>query len=240
VWIADRVRLIGGTDVDYYHEWKNLRDPGRPELGHHSFLRHDAIQDLRVIGDSAMFTVAITWIAEGDTPVLADTRRFAVHRLGDGEYLIDLAWTLEARYGDVEFLSDAVHYAWPYVRMAPDFSVDGGGTMIDDVGRRGQDETNGHPARWIDCSNTVNGESAGLALLFWPDGEEHVWLTRDYGTFGPRRAATWNGTRFILPHHRSLDGRVGLLVHRGDARGGEVAERYAVWTNRPADRSETP
>lgn len=226
LWIADRVQIEGGPDVDFYHEWKNLRDPEKPELGHHSYIRHDGIRDVREHGKEASFTAEATWVVQEDTPVLADTRHVTVRDLGNGEYLVDLRWELRAAYGDVTFRSDAVHYAWPYLRMEPAFSGEHGGVIVDDQGRRGQKGTNGKVARWIDYSNTIEGVTEGVAVFVYPDGHDHEWLTREYGTFGPRRAARWNGTGFVLARGETIGGRVGILVHRGDAVEGRVAERY--------------
>ena len=53
-------------------------------------------------------------------------------------------------------------------------------------------------ANWIDYSNTVEGETEGLALFIYPDDEPHRWLTREYGTFGPRRSEKLSGTKFTL------------------------------------------
>ena len=59
-----------------------------------------------------------------------------------------------------------------------------------------------------------------------PDGREHRWLTREYGTFGPRRPDDRSGKPFTLKKGESITQRVGVLVHNGDAGGGRVRERY--------------
>ena len=226
LWIVDRVQLEGGRDVDFYHEWKNLRDPEQPGRGHASFIRHDVFEGVWGGARDAGFTARATWIVDESTPVLDDTRWIEVRDLGGGEYLIDLRWELRAGHGDVTFRSDAVHYAWPFLRMDPAFSVDQGGVLVDDEGRQGQTKTHGKVAKWIDYSNSIDGVAEGVALFVYPDGEEHTWLTRDYGTFGPRRAAAWNGTGFVLARGESIGGRVGVLLHRGGVDVGRVAERY--------------
>ena len=229
LWIVDRVQLGDGPDTDYYHEWKNLRNEEHPQLGHHSFIRHDRLTEVESeVQDGkarARATAELTWIAR-DEPVLAQTWNIELEDLGDGEYLLDLAWELRAEYGDVKFLSDWVHYAWPYLRMDPLFNGEHGGVIVDDQGRRGQAGTNEKYARWIDYSNTVEGVTEGVAVLLPDDGEKRKWLTREYGTFGPRRPDAWSGTRFTLKRGERLQGRVGILVHRGDAEVGRVAERH--------------
>lgn len=227
LWIVDRVQLSGGTDTDFYHEWKNLRDSERPQLGHHSFIRHERFSELHSAERSAAATAELTWFVQGDGPVLDQSLRFEFSDLGAGEYTLDLSWELRASYGEVQFLSDWVHYAWPYLRMDAAFSGEHGGTLTDDQGRQGQAATNEQYARWIDYSSTVDGIAEGLAVLPLGDDRPRKWLTREYGTFGPRRPDEFSGTQFKLRRGETLRGRVLLLVHRGDVRSGRVAERLA-------------
>jgi hypothetical protein len=126
----------------------------------------------------------------------------------------------------VTFASDAVHYAWPYLRINETFNGEHGGVIVNDLGQKGEAATNMKPAKWIDYSNTVDGVAEGLAVFQWPDGKEHRWLTREYGTFGPRRPDEQSGKPFMLKRGESLAQRVGVLVHVGDVESGRVAQRY--------------
>ena len=226
LWIVDRVQLEDGPVTDFYHEWSNLRDRERPELGHHSFIRHERFGELHASSGGAAAHVELTWIVQDDVPVLDQGLRMELEDLGDGEYLLHLVWELRATYGAVRFLSDWVHYAWPYLRMDPAFSGERGGTVTDDRGRTGQEATNEQYARWIDYSNTVDGVTEGLAVFLPDDGQQRKWLTREYGTFGPRRPDAQSGTQFTLGRGERLAGRVAILVHRGDVTSGRVAARY--------------
>jgi hypothetical protein len=162
--------------------------------------------------------------------VLDETRRLRLVALPDQEYFLDLVFTLTASYGDVEFVSDWVHYAWPFVRMHPRFSVDQGGRITSSTGAVNQEQTNGQIARWIDYSNTVEGTTEGLALFSHPQNPSpHKWLTRDYGTFGPRRPDDRSGVPFTLRRQESITQRVGILVHRGDVDSGKVAQRFELY-----------
>jgi hypothetical protein len=229
LWIADRVQIDGGPDVDFYHCWKNLRDAERPEQGFRSFIRHTGFESMKASGREAEFVASLEWVIDESTVALRERRSFHVTALGDGEYLLDLEWALTAASGDVTFTSDWVHYAWPYVRMDPAWSGDRGGVIEDDRGRRGQAATNEQHASWVDYSSTVDGERAGIAVMVPPGDAPPKWVTREYGTFGPRRVDALSGTRFTLEQGRTLEGRAAVLVHRGDAAGGRVAERYAQW-----------
>jgi hypothetical protein len=110
--------------------------------------------------------------------------------------------------------------------MHPQFSGQQGGTIITHDGRTGQKQTNNQHAKWIAYHNTIDGETEGLAVFVYPDGHRHRWLTREYGTFGPKRREALNGGGFTLEKGESLSERVGILIHQGDAKSGNVAERY--------------
>lgn len=225
LWIADHVQLEGGTAVDFYHCWKNLVDKEKPALGYRHAIRHRGFSTCAVAGDRVELAAELQWLVDG-APVLDEERVLEVLDLGDGEVLLDLSWSLRAAHGAVTFRSDQVHYAWPYLRVHPRFSVQQGGVLVDDRGRRGQQGTNEQYALWVDYSNEVDGVTEGVTVFVPDDGVERKWLTRDYGCFGPRRPDALSGTKFVLGRGEVLRGRVGILVHRGDAVGGRVAERY--------------
>lgn len=53
---------------------------------------------------------------------MEEKRLLKVHAMGKGHYLLDITFTLTAASGKVDFVSDDIHYAWPYVRMHPRFT----------------------------------------------------------------------------------------------------------------------
>ena len=163
---------------------------------------------------------------QGTDATIIANRDLVVHALGKDEYLLDITFVLTAVFGDVEFISDAVHYAWPYVRLHAIFSGENGGIITADNGATGQEATNMKVARWIDYSNTVEEIREGVTIFQWPDGQEHRWLTREYGCFGPRRPDNKSGKPFTLKKGESIRQRVGILVHKGNVKSGQVAERY--------------
>ena len=228
-WVADTVRLDGGREVSLYNAFYSGRKTGEniyePPFRDH--IRHLRFTRLEATGGKAVIDAELVWEMDGDTPVLKEKRRLAVTALGEGEYFLDLVFTLTAAYDDVTFLSDDVHYAWPYLRLETEWSGENGGKLVADSGASGQEATNMKVARWIDYSNTVEGEAAGIAVFQWPDGKEHRWLTREYGCFGPRRPDEQSGKPFPLKKGESITQRIGVLVHKGDLKEGQVAERYA-------------
>ena len=69
--------------------------------------------------------------------------------MANGEYFLDLEFTLVANYGAVTFQSDAVHYAWPFIRLNQDFNASAGGALVNSEGGRGEADTNMKIARWV-------------------------------------------------------------------------------------------
>jgi hypothetical protein len=240
-WFADTVRLEGeGREASFYNALTSGVAAGDGDFAppFRDRIRLDSFSRLEVAGGRAFVEAELVWESDG-RPVLEERRRLVVHSLGRGEYLLDLSWTLVAAHGDVHFASDDVHYAWPYLRLDPAFSGEKGGTITSDTGAAGQEATNMKPALWIDYSNAVDGVTEGVAVFQWPDGREHRFLTREYGTFGPRRPDDLSGKPFTLKKGESISQRVGVLVHRGDVSSGRVRERYEKYIGQ-ADRLSRP
>jgi hypothetical protein len=180
----------------------------------------------------AVVETKLQWLMDRSVPVLDESRLMTIRALGGAEYFFDVTFVVRASYGDVTFLSDAVHYAWPFLRMTPGFSVDKGGTLTNSEGGVNQKETNMKEAAWVDYSNTLDGAAEGVAVFSHPDNAHpHKWLTRDYGCFGPRRTDEKSGKQFVLKKDESMAQRVGILVHRGDVKSGKVAARYEQYVN---------
>ncbi len=227
-YVADTVRLKGGREVSTYNALYSGQKIGEEAYGppFRDNVRHMDFTQLETLKGRAVIEAKLVWEMDGARPVLDENRRLVVYTLGGGEYLIDMTFLLTAAYGDVEFISDNIHYAWPFIRMHPRFSGEKGGTIASDNGSSGEQATNMEVARWIDYSNTIDGTTEGLAVFQWPDGQDHCWLTREYGIFGPRRSEEKNGRPFALKKGESIAQHVGILVHKGDVKTGRVAERY--------------
>jgi hypothetical protein len=230
-WFADTVRLNGGRDVSLYNAFYSGQKTGEStyEPPFRDRIRHLWFTRLEAKGSMATIEAELVWEMDGDTPILKEERRLTVYALAEGEYFLDLTFKLTSAYGEVEFISDKVHYAWPFLRLEKEWSGENGGTIITDTGAAGEEATNMKVARWVDYANTVAGETAGVAVFQWPDGQEHSWLTREYGCFGPRRPDEQSGKPFTPKKDELITQRVGVLVHRGDSKEGRVAERYSLY-----------
>lgn len=227
-WFADTVRLNGGREVSIYNSLYSGKEKGENDYGppFKDHIRHKSFTIIKAEEAQAEIVAHLVWEMDSTRPVLDEKRRMVIYDLGNGEYLLDIFFELFASYGEVEFVSDNVHYAWPYLRLHPQFSGENGGTITSDKGARGQENTNMKEALWIDYSSTVDGTTEGVTVFQWPDGQDHKWLTREYGTFGPRRTENKSGKPFMLKQGESIGQRVGILVHRGGVKRGRIAERY--------------
>jgi hypothetical protein len=231
-WFADTVRPEGADrDVSFYNALYSGVKSADGTYGppFRDRIRHKSFTALKARGPRAEVGEDLVWEMDGNRCVLDERRLLVVHSLGDGEYLLDIQWTLTASRGDVVFVSDDVHYAWPYLRLDPAFSGQNGGILTSDGGATGEKATNMQPACWMDYSNTIGGLTEGVAVFQWPDGREHRWLTREYGTFGPRRPDERSGNPFTLKKGESISQHVGVLVHAGDVRTGRVCQRYGQY-----------
>jgi len=228
-WFADTVRPKDGREASLYNAYYSGRDiapPSKYEPPFKDRIRHLDFARLEAKGGWAVIEARLVWEMDGGRPLLEERRTTTVHALGRGEYFLDLVFKLTAMDDEVEFRSDDVHYAWPYLRLEKRWSGEGGGSIVSDTGAAGEAGTNMQVAKWIDCSNTVEGETAGVAVFQYPDGANHRWLTREYGCFGPRRPDGVSGRPFVLLKGGTIRQRVGVLVHAGDVQSGRVAERY--------------
>ncbi|MDZ7617525.1 MAG: DUF6807 family protein, partial [Patescibacteria group bacterium] len=183
-WFADTVQLAGRRKASFYaalYSGESNRPPFQDRVCHEAFLSIES-------GTFGKYRETLVWLMDRDVPVLNERRDVRIVPLGSGEYLLDITFTLTAAHGDVTFRSDPVHYAWPYLRINDTYNGAHGGTITNDLGQTGQKATNMQPARWVDYSNTVEGVSEGVAVFQWSKaGDAPVrWLTREYGTFGPR------------------------------------------------------
>ncbi len=234
-WFADEVKLGDGRKVNFYNAYYTKAKDNDARTLYRDHIRHVRFRTIETRSGTdharARIVSDLLWEMDHDKAVLDEERRLRVIALGDGEYLMDITFTVTAAYGPVTFTSDWVHYAWPYIRMNERFNVNSGnGKIVNSAGGVNKAGTNGKEAKWVDYSATVEGTTDGLAIFSHPDNPQpHRWLTRDYGCFGPRRVRKHSGERFTLEKGDSLTRRVGVLVHQGDVKGGRVAERYKAY-----------
>ena len=116
LWFADTVRLKGHRTTSFYFAQRSRLDPTDPRSPFRDRIRHVKFLAGESTPVQATIEEQLLWEADlGKTPVLDEFRKTRIAALGKGEYLLDMRFELKAAYGDVDFVSDRVHYAWPYV-----------------------------------------------------------------------------------------------------------------------------
>lgn len=233
-WFADTVQLEGQRQASFYNAlYTGAGDKKSPVAPFRDHIRQLAFTTQRGGPGTGELAAKLLWEMDaGKTPVLDETRQVRIVVLGSGEYFLDLQFTLTASYGDVTFKSDAVHYAWPFIRLNDDFNDKGGGLLVNSEGQTGQTNTNMKIARWVDFSRTGVPDAEGLAMFSHPSNEQpHAWLTRDYGCIGPRRIEAKSGKPFTLKKGETISTRCGVLVHKGDVKSGRVTERFQAYSD---------
>lgn len=239
-WVADeRVRLEGQSEkAGFYNSlYSGVTDKGKskwPVAPYKTRVVHVEFSGLKMEGDAAKFDEKLTWM-HGGVPFLDELRHYRAAALGNGEYFLDFSFRLRATYGNVTIKRDVSHYAIPYIRMNETFNVErGGGKIVNSEGGENQAGTHNQRATWVDYSAPLDGQrgSEGLACFIHPCKKPpHLWLTRDYGTWGPRGPKGFHNATFTIAKGESYDQRVGLLVHHGDVESGDVAKRYQAYCN---------
>jgi hypothetical protein len=202
--------------------------------------KHLAFSNQKSSANTFEVDETILWL-DGETKIADELRHYRFTALDNGkssgehvgesfgEYFIDFSFKIVAAYGKLTVKCDLTHYAFPYIRMNKMFNVETGKGMItNSEGAVGQGATDQKEAFWVDYSApTSDGGAEGLSCFLHPSQKPpHRWLTRNYGTWGPRRIANLHNTTFEINKEDSIDQRVGFLIHRGDAKTGNVAERY--------------
>jgi hypothetical protein len=190
--------------------------------------KHISFSNQKSSGKTFEVDETILWLAE-ETKIADELRHYRFTALDNGEYFLDFSFKIVAAYGKLTIKCDLTHYAFPYIRMNDTFNVEKGkGIITNSENAVGQGATDQKEAFWVDYSAPApNGGAEGLSCFIHPSQEPpHRWLTRNYGTWGPRRKASLHNTTFEIPSGESLGQRVGLLIHCGDVKTGHVAERY--------------
>jgi hypothetical protein len=229
-WFVNDVKLDGHESSPMYYSLYHRTDtndcnsPFSNQIVHVEFM-----PSKQLTPDQAEIGMKLLWRKFPQIPLADQEQRIRVVALSGGEYFLDIHYRLTASYGKLTFVGDNIHYAWPMVRMQERFSPRKGGLVVNSEEGVSKLLFPKFPvARWVDMSNTVGGTPEGLALFLDPrESQPHKWFVHSQGMFGPRRIAAQDGKPFTLAKGESIETRIGVLIHKGDATVGKVAERYA-------------
>jgi hypothetical protein len=220
-------------DVNGVDDWSE--EEGHGTITHQAFVRQGQGP---VFGG---FTAGGLWRAPDGEPLLREERTIRAYNVGGDRRLLDYTLTLVADQGRDIVFGDTKEGGLLSVRVATTMDGARGGTIENAGGGRGEAACWGKPSPWCDYSGRVEDQIVGIALLDHPSNPGHParWHVRDYGlmTANPFATGAFTGgapTPVTLPRDLGITFRYRVLLHRGGAAEGQVADAYHAFTDPPA------
>jgi hypothetical protein len=166
------------------------------------------------------------WRRPNASAPIKDTRRITITAPSKEVYQIDFDVTLEML---MDVIIEKTNHSLFSGRMDADLAVINGGTMINSNGEKGEKETFGKKAAWIDFYGKRGDKQEGMAIMQHPSNEWYPapWFTRDYGFFSPT-PMYWpqNDKETNLKKGQTIKLKYRVLVHSGDTSTAKIAEQF--------------
>ncbi len=216
------------------------------EQANHGWIRHHDFTEITQGPVFGGFTATALWThPDGKTPLLSETRTIRVYNVLGDRRLLDYEVTFFAEHGDVHF-GDTKEGGILSFRVPTTMDGNKGGRIENADGGVGEKETWGKQSVWCDYSGPVEGEHLGIAVMDNPGNFRAPchWHVRDYGlmTTNVFGTSTFEGKPdekkgdHILKSGESLTFRYRVLLHRGAAAEGQVADVYQGYVQPPTAR----
>lgn len=166
------------------------------------------------------------WRRPNANAPIKDTRKITITAPSKEMYQIDFDVTLEML---MDVIIEKTNHSLFSGRMDADLAVISGGTMINSNGEKGEKETFGKKAAWIDFYGKRGDKQEGMAIMQHPSNEWYPapWFTRDYGFFSPT-PMYWpqNDKETSLKKGQTIKLKYRVLVHSGDTSNAKIAEQF--------------
>jgi hypothetical protein len=181
----------------------------------------------------------ITWIRpDRETVAITEHRRLTSGDIDDGAYALDWDTTLvpaaDAVLDRTEFTTWG-GYGGLSLRGRADWT-DTRLLLSDDPAP--QERVIGRPGRWLDLTGTVDGGTAGVAVLDHPANPRHPvpwYASTRAATYGDEGWSNFLNAAFLFHEPMEVAGgeplrlRYRLVVHDGDAGAEEVERWWSDW-----------
>ncbi|HPM80704.1 MAG TPA: PmoA family protein [Candidatus Anammoximicrobium sp.] len=170
---------------------------------------------------------------DGETDLLDEERGLTVYHAGDGFRLMD--FDLQFRPAGKEPVAlEQTTFGFLAVRVAQSLTpFDGGGEMLNARGQRNEQNVHQQRAEWLDQSGPILPDRwSGIAILDHPLNPNHptMWHCRNDGWAG---AAFCGEKPYTIEPDRPLPLRYRVVLHRGDAVQGRVADHWQAYAAKP-------
>lgn len=182
-----------------------------------------------------------TWQDNTHKPVIAEEREYRFYYGVPKAKIFDVAVTFTAAYGDAKF-GDTKEGGIMSLRIRDQINGEHNGVITLADGRQGQAACWGQPSPWCDYSGTIEGAGVfGATIMDYPKNlrAPSRWHVRDYGLMGANVFGLSHFTNkqengdYLLKAGETLTFKYRVYVHSGDVKQGQVAERYADYTEPP-------
>jgi hypothetical protein len=181
-------------------------------------------------GEKAVVENECIWTRPGADAPIKDKRKITITKPADDMFYLDFDVTMEMLM-DVTILK--TNHSFFSGRMDPDLAVINGGTMINSEGEKGEKETFGKRAAWMDYYGSRQGQMEGMAILQHPSNDwfPSPWFTRDYGFYSPT-PMYWpeNGETTELKKGDKIDLRYRVIVHSGNEKEADIAGEFEKYS----------
>ncbi|NLF71577.1 MAG: hypothetical protein GX575_21300 [Candidatus Anammoximicrobium sp.] len=199
-------------------------------------------KDIVLLEDGPVFcrlVVRTRW-RDGETDWLDEERAVTVFAAGDGFRLLDFDLLFRPA-GQAPVTLEQTTFGFLAVRVAQSMSpFDGGGEILNARGQRNEQNAHLQRAEWLDQSGPVLPDRwSGIATLDHPRNPNHpsLWHCRNDGWAG----ASFCGEKpWTIDTAQPLRLRYRLVLHRGDAVQGRVAEHWQAYAAEPIVRVGPP
>jgi hypothetical protein len=208
--------------------WRANVNDNKGDTGPH--IAHREFVEVKGGGPTARIVTRNDWM-DGDKRICDDERTIVFGQGNNDSRWIDFAITIHAPDGDVSF-ADTKEGTFA-LRVADSMRVDAktGGRIVNSEGLENEAAW-GMPARWVDYTGPVNGETVGIALMSYPKGFRPVprWHVRTYGLFAanpfgqkdfPHPEAAKQGA-YTIKKGDSIVLHYRVLLHRGKTNAAEM------------------
>ncbi len=166
------------------------------------------------------------WRRPNANAPIKDIRKITITAPSKEMYQIDFDVTLEML---MDVIIEKTNHSLFSGRMDADLAVINGGTMINSNGEKGEKDTFGKKAAWIDFYGKRGDKQEGMAIMQHPSNEWYPapWFTRDYGFFSPT-PMYWpqNDKETSLKKGQTIKLKYRVLVHSGDTSAAKIAEQF--------------
>jgi ketosteroid isomerase-like protein len=222
-------------DVNGFDFWAN-----EPDQEPQNKKGRIVLKGVHKAGDG-MIRADFQWQTPDGDVLLTDDRTYKFTVNGN-DVIIDndihlKAETKPVKFGDTKEGTFAIRIHPTMREQAVDKSP-GKGVIVASTGAKGEKNTWGKAAEWVDYSGPIDGKTYGIAIMDYPTNPKHptYWHVRAYGLFAANIFGehdffgdkTRDGSVTLKPGE-TMDFKYRVVIHPGDAAAANVAKMYQSW-----------